>query len=147
MVVDATLIVLLAINVEVLVFRFAVNDGEKPQEDVGLRTRWMGGVGQRTYQSAIRLVSTFVGRPKFGAGKLMFFIVKRRHGGYDHLTLQASKAPCLSSKLHNPLNSNLDTFFFSGIRKVLDSVDNLFHYSACSSIDSLLRSTAGKCSK
>jgi hypothetical protein len=146
-VVNATLIVLLAIDVEVLVFRFAVDDREQPQEDVGLRTRWMGGVGQRTYQSAIRLVSTFVGWPKFGAGKLMFFIIERRHGGYDHLTLQASKPPCLSSKLHNSLDSSLDTLLFSGIRKVLDCINNFFHYRACSSIDALLRSTASERSK
>lgn len=145
--VDATFVVSLAVRVEVFVFRFAVDDREEPQQECRLSVGWVYGIGKRTYQSAIRLVSTIICRPEIWTCELVLFIVQSWHSSGDHLTLKTGKAPRLSGELDDPLHSNLDTFFFSWIGEVLDRIDDLFNNGTGSSVDALLCPTACECSK
>lgn len=77
----------------------------------------------------------------------MFFVVQRRHDGGDHFALETSKSPCLRSDLHDALHGDLDAFLLFWISKVSDSVDDLLDNGSGSSIDALLRASAGKSSK
>jgi hypothetical protein len=72
----------------------------------------------------------------------MLFVQQRGHCSVDHLTLEPRESPRLSSKLHNPLHRDLDTFLLSRISKVLDGANDFFNYSAGSGVDALFSTTA-----
>lgn len=68
----------------------------------------------------------------------MLDVMQSGHDCRDHFAFEACKSPRLRSKLHDAFHGNLDTFFFPGISKMLDGVDNFFDDRSSRSVDALL---------
>jgi hypothetical protein len=74
-------------------------------------------------------------------------IVDCRHSSCDHLALQTSEAPCLSSKLDDSSDGNFDTFFLFRVREVLNLSNDLINNGTCRGVNSLFCATASECGK
>ena len=99
------------------------------------------GSNQRCNRGAFRSVT----RPEIRSYKVMVVVVNSGHGCRYHFPFKTGETPSFGSQFDNTLYCDFDTFFFSGVGKVFDSIHNLFNHGAGSCVNALLSSTTCKC--